>query len=382
MSQLSAYGVNLTPPNPVMNAMPTNPGSISSVITAANSAQNQANVANNTRYQQMLQLLGQGANYNNQAQNQAITSLGTNYNSAIGSLGNSLANNQTVFNTANAQTALDAQKAAANAQQSGVSRGLGNTTIADTMQNQVQQSKNLSDTQNAAAKASQDNAVYQNIANIYQNQGNATSAAVSRAGQDYASGAGTIANAVGARNDVAPDLSQYASLINAASRAGQFAPTTTKTQNGGINGPNTAFNSAGGGPSGSNMPGAGGSTGISGGIGASMGQGGFNSGGAGATLQGGGTNNNGPGSPTYYGDISSGMAPATSGTPSSLPPVAGNSAPAASVNSAAGVGPIEDNMGAAASQSAASNAAGTGGIYQAANGTWWRKTPSGDVQIG
>lgn len=201
----SAYGVNLTPPAPISYSVPTNIGDISSILKSVNKAQNDANVANNQRYDQMLGVLSNG---NTQARND----LSSGYQSALGDLSGSLANNNTVFSNEQNRAIQDAMKASAQATNSGISRGLGNTTIMNSMQDQVQRAKNDAFSQIAANKAQADNAVYKNISDIHQNQAN------SLANQSM-QGSNSIANAIQSRNDVGPSISDYASLISNAAQA-------------------------------------------------------------------------------------------------------------------------------------------------------------------
>lgn len=285
MSNLSAYGVNLTPPSPISYSVSGNMGNISNVIGQVNTAQNAANQANNQRYTQQLGVLSQGAQGLNQYSQGAIQDATTGYNNAVGSLGNSLANDQTVYSNQAQQATHDAVNASGNARQDAVSRGLSNTTIADSLQQGVQQTKNLALSNIAAAKAQSDNTVYQNLANIYQNQGTTTANLDNQAGSNYMTGANSISSAIANRTDQAPNISDYASIIEAAQAAqnstGRSTITTTTPNNSSLSqeinnpGVHTSGTATGGGSGG----------GLSGGISSSQGQGGFNSSGGGTTAQ-------------------------------------------------------------------------------------------------
>lgn len=310
-SMMSAYGVNLTPPNPIKYSVPSNPGDIKSVMTSVNQAQNDANTANNDRYKQQLGVL-------TGAYGTGGEQLSQGYTSALNDLSGSLANNNTVFSNEQSRAIQDANKASAAATNSGIARGLGNTTIQNSMQDQVQRAKNDALAQVAANKATSDNAVYKNISDIHQNQGNALSGLSVNGGQ-------TISNTIGARNDVGPNISDYASLVAQAAQAqnSQGHSTITNVDPIPINSPIRTGGS---------------SSSSGGGIGASMGSYGTggSTGSGGATDTGGaqyfgpgyGSNDNGPGSPGggYFDKLPGGNGgPATAPPPT--PPQAPDTAP-------------------------------------------------------
>jgi hypothetical protein len=265
---LSSYGVNLTPPSPISYAAPARPGDISSVIGSVTQAQNQANQANNLRYGQQLGVLNAGANGANLNAQGAITAATQGYNAATANLGSSLSNNNAIWANDKARLDRDAQAASAAAQQSAISRGLGNTTIVDSLNTGVQRTKQEGYANAESNKASLDNGVYQNLANLNAAKGSNLANLYNSAGQTYAQGAGAIGNAIAGRNDVGPSLADYASLIQGASAAqnsgGRSVISTTI--------PDTSALGQR-----INNPGA--TAGISGGISSSMGGGGFNSGG-------------------------------------------------------------------------------------------------------
>jgi hypothetical protein len=298
---MMSYGVNVTPPSPISYNLSTNLGDITSIMRQVNTAQNQANSANNQRYTQLLGVLNNAASGQQGLYGQALGSLNAGYGNAVGSLNNSLANNQTVFNNELNRVGQQAKQAGAAAQQSAISRGLGNTTITNALQDQVTRSANDAYSNIAAQKASMDNNVYANIANLYSNQGSAAANLQSNQANAYMNGGTTIAGAIQSRTDQGPDLSQYAQLIQAAQAAKASSNKSTITTYRPDPGPNSVL-----GPGGS----AGGG-GLSGGIAASMGGGGFNSGGG----SGGGARFYGPGygsndmSPTVGGGFSSGGGP-------------------------------------------------------------------------
>lgn len=264
----SAYGTDLTAPKPIAYSMQGNLGDISNVIKQVNQGQNQANVANNDRYNQLLSVLGNAAGGLNQNSQQAVQAVQQGYGSGIQQLQGSLANNQTVFANESQRATQDAMKNASHAQQSAISRGLGNTSITDAMQDQVQRQKNDAMANIAASKAQADNGVYQNLASMYANGGQATGQAYNQAGQNYFQGGGTIANAIASRNDVAPGIGDYAGVIQGAAAAQASGGKTTirTTDPLSINSPLRSGGGASGGGS---------SGGLSGGISSSMGQGGY-----------------------------------------------------------------------------------------------------------
>ena len=234
---LSAYGVNVTPPSPISYAV-QNPSSISSIIGGVQAGQNAANAANSARYAQALAAMTAGANGANQYQNLAQSTLNGQYGNALNQLKGGLANDNAIFANDNLRVGQQAKQAASAAQQNAISRGLGNTTITNALQDQVTRAANDAYTNAAATKAANDNSVNNTIANMFASYGNNAANQYDQSGQVYANGAGNIANVIASRNDVAPSLSDYAQLIQGAQAAqsgsGRENITTTIPDNSAI----------------------------------------------------------------------------------------------------------------------------------------------------
>lgn len=182
---LSFNGVNLaSPAAPVAPAIKLSDPQ--SIADAVQSSTNQANAANNQRYTQGLGVLAGGYT---SAQNNT---------SALGK--SELGDIQTQLQNANGQSNQDA-----------VNRGLGNTTIRNAMLSMNQQTANKATT-----------GVNESVANLQNGL--------------YTGGAGAISNFIAGRNDVAPDINSYASLLQNAQLA-NLKPNTATVQNGSINDP-------------------------------------------------------------------------------------------------------------------------------------------------
>jgi hypothetical protein len=267
---INAYGTNITPPAPIQFSLGGNLGNISNIIGQLNNAQNQANAANNQRYGQMLNVLNNAVSGQIGDLGNALGSVQQGYGNAAAALSGSLANNATVFNNEQERLNEQTQQAAGAANQSAVNRGLTNTSILNSMQDQVTRAANDAQTNIAAAKAQADNGVYQNLANIYANGGNAAANIQAQTGNAYMAGGDAIANAIQGVTQQAPSLSEYAPLIQAAQAGnnsqGKGVINTVNPVPINQGAPGTFSNGFGGGG------------GISGGIAASTGQGGFNSG--------------------------------------------------------------------------------------------------------
>lgn len=365
---INAFGTNLTPPSPISYSMSGNLGNISNVISQVNAGQNQANAANNQRYAQQLGVLTNASQGQLGNLGSALGSVQQGYYNAAASLGSSLGNDQTVYNNEALRATQDAQKASSNASQSAVSRGLTNTTIMDSMQDQVQRAKNDAMTNIASAKAQSDNTVYQNLANIYANGGNAAAGVQSQLANAYAQGGGAIANAIGARNDVGPNIGDYAGLIQGASAAQNsnqksVIQTTNPVP---INANQSSmFSGSGGG-------GLSGGGGISGGIASSAGGGGFNSGGGGTTTTGPISSNAGGGG----GGGTSTSFPNGVPDPSTFP--GGTGDPTQPPNSSAGNTPASPNNEPNDGQATGGNGVQPGGQYSyGADGWIGYKNPDG-----
>lgn len=209
---LSYGGVDLTSPAPVkLPKFTTDPNSIASAVQ---SGTDQANAANQVRYNQGLGVLSGGANSAQNYITQAIT------------------NSDKVGGQARERVGMDLANAQGRTAQSAVSRGIGNTTILDSLQR-----GNTKDAEFANQGIDEQMANRKSALNLQQaNQAN--------------QGAGSIAGFIANRNDIAPDLSTYGNFARqaAASTAGAKQTGTT------INAPASYTQGIGGGGSGIHMP--------------------------------------------------------------------------------------------------------------------------------
>lgn len=173
----SYLGQNLQGPSPVhYPAMQA--GNIQSYINAYQTGQNQSNDANAARYNQGIGVLSGGANQATDYLNQAQQNL-----AGIGQ--------------AQAQE-IERQRQAASghATQSAISRGLGDTTVTDALQQGVQHTADLANIANNESVARQQSGLYQ--------------AQAGQTDQSANSLAGFIAN----RNDTGPSLGEISGLIS------------------------------------------------------------------------------------------------------------------------------------------------------------------------
>lgn len=157
----------------VTNGDLSNPASIANLVQGY---QNQANNANSQRYGQALGVMGQAQDSTNSLYGAAQGTVGAMGQQALSRIG------------------LNLQQQLGQQSQDAVSRGLGNTTIADTMQYMPQRE---------AADATL--GVNQAVAQMQQNLD--TQQASSQTGYGN-----SIAGLIGSRNDQAPDIGQYAAL--------------------------------------------------------------------------------------------------------------------------------------------------------------------------
>lgn len=198
--------------------------------------QQQANTANQLRYGQGLQTLAAG----NNAQQQSIT--------------NAMDASKTYGQTALQNLGLQYQNAQGQATQQANTRGLGDTTIAQTMQALPTRTYN------------------QGVAQVNEQQAQLASGLQLNMGNAQAQGANSIANYISQRNDMGPNQGLLSSLAQkAASNAGQPktltppAPLSSDFGSGGGGGRGGAGGSSGGNPNTSNGGGAGSASGSTGG---------------------------------------------------------------------------------------------------------------------
>lgn len=182
----TAFGTDLTTPkSPAPVSIPGVNPTLSAAIQAS---QNQANNANNTRYGQGLSVLSGGQNAQQSDIASAMQDV-ANYGQA-------------------AQTRLGQQLQTAQGQatQSATSRGLGDTTIANTMQDQPIRQYN--DAMNA----------------VTEQQSAMKSGLETQAGQAAQQGSNSIAGFINGRTDQGPNTGEYAQLAqNAANHPGSIA---------------------------------------------------------------------------------------------------------------------------------------------------------------
>jgi len=215
---LSYGGTNITPPKPFQYPMPKNPTnlSIADAIGTVQKGQNAANAANTQRYGQGLGVLAGGMGGANNAAQSALETTKAGVGGANADFQAAIAAATGIGEQAKIEAQRVGQQEMGNAVQSATNRGLGNTTITDALQGEV--------SRRTAA----------NLGNIAESQGKLQSDLLMRTGQQKAagagqtaqaygnlgsakaSGAGQIANFIGARNDVAPSLGEYAPLIASA----------------------------------------------------------------------------------------------------------------------------------------------------------------------
>ncbi len=199
---LTYGGADITPPPAVQAPTIAGNPTIEQAIAAAQGGQNAANSANATRYGQGLNVLAGGAGSSAGFIQNALDA-----SSAIGRQALNRANENEVNRTAEAQ-------------QGAISRGLGNTTIANSL---VEKARRTSADERLGIQEAQANRQSQlNLAQAGNAQQNA----------------GNIASFIGNRNDVGPSVGEYAGLVqNAAANAP--APSGQKPviriQNGSIN---------------------------------------------------------------------------------------------------------------------------------------------------
>jgi len=158
---------------------------LNNIIQQVQQAQNQANAANESRYKQLISaiqgLAGRTGNIYGQIMNN------------IGQMGQ----------TQKTNIARKEKRQKANTAQDLISRGLGNTTIRQSAMRGVS-----SDAQRA-------------LQNLAEQQANMRASALqSKAGSDQAV-TGMLAQAIQARNDIGPNLSMYANLLQQAAAANQ-----------------------------------------------------------------------------------------------------------------------------------------------------------------
>jgi predicted glycosyltransferase len=103
--------------------------------------------------------------------------------------------------------------------------------VANSLQDQVNRATQAAQGNVAASLAQNNNAVSSQLANVYQNQGNAAGSLTAQGANANMQGANTIANYIAAPNQQAPSVSEYAPLIQQAAQASQQHPTTTMTVN-------------------------------------------------------------------------------------------------------------------------------------------------------
>jgi hypothetical protein len=191
-SPLAYNGVNITPPTPGSTPLYTPGGNISSYIQSLQKSQDEANQANQQRYQQGLGVLSSGMDASRGAISDALSA-----SQGIGT---------------QAYNRINEGESAANAHslQSSINRGLGNTTIQDSLYRG-----------NARTAEDARQGVDEQLANRRINLN------LSKA-QNERGGAGDIANFISARNDTGPDAGLLAGLVQgAASYAGNAARSGT-----------------------------------------------------------------------------------------------------------------------------------------------------------
>jgi hypothetical protein len=203
-------GVDLSAPAPVQyggsgSSLSTSGAggiSIADAIAQAQQGQNAANLANNQRYTQGLGVLTGSAST-------AANQLAGGSTQAQDYISQAIANSNQYGNTARTQLGQQLQDNQGQSAQSAVSRGLTNTTIADSMKALNQRTYNR-----GAEQINEDVANRMSGLNLNQAQ-TATQFAQAKASQTSQSG-NSIAGFIAARNDNAPSIGEYASLVQGA----------------------------------------------------------------------------------------------------------------------------------------------------------------------
>lgn len=133
------------------------------------------------------------------------------------------------------------QQGMSDTQQSAISRGLGNTTILDSLQRGVRQDANDARMDITDAEANRRSQLQMALANNNANFG-------MQAANMFRGTQGDITNFIAARNDVGPDMGQYANLIQQATAGQQAASSIPVTRT--VNYPaNSIIRQGGGTPS-------------------------------------------------------------------------------------------------------------------------------------
>lgn len=175
--------------------------SISDAISAAQQGQNAANAANNTRYNQGLGVLTGGANQ------------------SAGFIQNAMSDLANLGDKEKRDIARQETNAQASQLQSNINRGIGNTTIQNTLANGITRNAN-------EARLNVDDMIARNRSNLNL-----------QAANNASGNANSISSFIASRNDNAPSLGEYANLVQ---QAAQYNPTHnvgTVTSGGGINAP-------------------------------------------------------------------------------------------------------------------------------------------------
>jgi hypothetical protein len=215
---LSYGGTNITPPPAFQYPMPKDPTnlSIADAIGTVQKGQNAANAANTQRYGQGLGVLAGGMGGANNAAQSALDVTQTGVGGANTDFQSAIAAAAGIGEQAKTEAKRVGQQEMGNAVQSATNRGLGNTTITDALQGEVSRrtAANLGNIAESQGKLQSDLLMrtgQQKAAGAGQ-----TAQAFGNLGSTKASGAGQIAGFIGARNDVAPSLGEYAPLVSAA----------------------------------------------------------------------------------------------------------------------------------------------------------------------
>lgn len=177
-------------------------GGISGVIGQLQSAQNAANAANQQRYNVGLNTIKGNVNSakNFTAQGQGYIQSAINNTGALGQ--SELQQNE-----------LNRQQGIGSATQSAYGRGLGNTTILNSLQSGVNRNANMQATNINEQTQQQKNSLLQAAANQSNQQANTT-----------LTGGNDVSQFISARNDLQPDISQYIPLIQGAAAAQKQRP--------------------------------------------------------------------------------------------------------------------------------------------------------------
>lgn len=209
----SFAGVNTTPPPAPVNGSGTN------ILASLQGAQNQANAANAQRYTQGLGVLSNTATTANNQTAQGYNNIQQGGSQAQAAIQQAINNSNTFGQTALTQVQQQLQNAQGSSLQSAVGRGLGNTTITDSLAAQNQRTANLATENIQEQQANRLSALNLNQANQYASTGSQLAGQSNQQASTTSRGGTDVAGFISGANNNAPNVGQYAQLMQAAGSA-------------------------------------------------------------------------------------------------------------------------------------------------------------------